>query len=46
MITLETKNCNMMLTEKQQKHQHYHLEKLKNINISQVTKYPLLMKDK
>ena len=27
MIRLEMKNCNMILTEKQQKYQHYHLEK-------------------
>ena len=46
MIRSETKNCNVMLTEKQQKYQHYHLEKLKNINILQVRKCPLLMKDK
>ena len=28
MIRLEMKNCNMILTEKQQKYQHYHLENL------------------
>ena len=32
----EMKNYNMILTEKQQKYQLYHLEKLKNINILQV----------
>ena len=32
------KNCNMILTEKQQKYQHYHLEKLINTNILQVKK--------
>ena len=39
MIKLEMENCNMILTEKQQKHHHYHLEKLinmKNVNILQV----------
>ena len=33
MINLEFKNCKMILTEKQQKYQHYHLEKLINMNI-------------
>ena len=33
MISLEMKNCNMILTQKQQKHWHYYLEKLININI-------------
>ena len=28
----DKKNCNKILTEKQQKYQHYHLEKLININ--------------
>ena len=28
MTRLEMKNCNMILTEKQQKYQHYHLEKI------------------
>ena len=45
MIILEMKNCNAILTEKQQKYQHYHLEKLININILQVKKYCLLIKD-
>ena len=36
MIRLEIKNCNMILKEKQQKYQHYHLEKLIDINILQV----------
>ena len=40
MIGLEMKNCNMILTEKQQKYQHYHLEKLINMNILQVKKLP------
>ena len=30
------KNCNTILTETQQKHQHYQLEKLINMNILQV----------
>ena len=38
--------CNLILTEKQQKYQLYHLEKLMNINILQVKKYCLLIKDK
>ena len=46
MIRLEMKNYNMTLTEKQQKHQLYHLEKLKTMNILQVKKYCLLIKDK
>ena len=33
MITLEMKNYNMTLTEKQQKYQLYHQEKLIHINI-------------
>ena len=33
MINLEFKNSNMILTEKQEKYHHYHLEKLININI-------------
>ena len=43
---LELKNCNVILTEKQQKYQHHHLEKLINMNILQVKKYCLLIKDK
>ena len=34
MIRLEIKNCNMILTEEQQKYQHYHLEKLINMNLT------------
>ena len=45
MIRLEMKNCNLILTEKQQKYQHYHLEKLISMNILQVKKYYLLMED-
>ena len=33
------------LIEKQQKYQHYHLEKLINMNILQVKKYNLLIKE-
>ena len=45
-IRLEMKNCNTILTEKQQKYQHYLLKKLINVNILQVKKYCLLIKDK
>ena len=38
MIRLDMKNNNMILTEKQQKYQHYHPEKLINMNILQVKK--------
>ena len=31
MIRLEIKNCNTILTKKQQEYQHYYLEKLKKI---------------
>ena len=31
MIKLETKNYNMILTEKQQKYKHYHMEKYEYI---------------
>ena len=33
------KNDNMILTEKQQKHQRYHPEKLMNANILRAKKY-------
>ena len=46
MIRLEMKNYNMILTEKQQTYQHYHLEKLINKNILPGKKYCLLSKDK
>ena len=45
MIRSEMKNCNMILTEKQQKNQHYHLEKLINMNILQVKKYYTWIKE-
>ena len=42
MIRFEMKNCNAVLTEKQQKHQHYHQVKLINTNILQMKKHYLL----
>ena len=39
MIILEIKSANKILTEKQQKYQHYHVEKLINMNILQAKKY-------
>ena len=45
MIRLEIKNYNMILTKKQQKHQHYHKVKLINMNILQVKKYYHLIKE-
>ena len=39
---LEMKKDNMILTEKQQKFQHYHLEKLINMNILHVKKITIL----
>ena len=45
MIRLEMKNWNIILIEKQQKYNHYHLEKLINMNILQVKKYWLLIKE-
>ena len=46
MIRLEMKNYNMILTEKQQKYQHYHQVKVIKVNILQVKKYGLLIKYK
>ena len=46
MIKLEMENYNTMLTEKLQKYQHYHLEKLINMNILQAKEYYLLIKVK
>ena len=43
---LEMKKHNITLTEKQQKFQQYHLEKLITMNILKVKKYCLLIKDK
>ena len=45
MIKLDMKNCNMILTEKQKKYQHNPLEKFINMNILQVKKYYLLIKE-
>ena len=44
MIRLEMKNYSMILTEKQQKYQHYHLENVINMNILQVKKYYFIIK--
>ena len=38
------RNLNMILTEKQQKYQHYDLEKLMNVNILQMKKHYHLIK--
>ena len=46
MIRLEMKSYIMILTEKQQKTQHYHQVKLIDINILQVKKHCFLIKDK
>ena len=46
MPRLEMKNYNMILTEKQQKYQHYHPEKLIIMNMLQVNKQCLLIKKK
>ena len=45
MIRLEMKNHNLILTERQKKYQHYHLEKLINMNILQMKKYYQLIKE-
>ena len=44
MIRLEVKNCNMILTKKLQKHQHYHQVKLINMNFLQAKKHYYLIK--
>ena len=46
MIKLEMKNCNIILTEKQQKLSALSSKKLINMNILQVKKYCLIIKDK
>ena len=43
---LKMKNFNMILIEKLQKYQPYHQAKLISMNISQVKKYYLLIKNK
>ena len=42
----DKKNYNMILTEKQQKYQDYHLENLIHMKILQVKKYYLMIKNK
>ena len=44
MIRLEMKSYNKILTEKQQKYQHYHQVKLINMNTLQMKKYYHLIK--
>ena len=46
MIELKIKNCNITLTEKQQKYQHYHEKKLTNKNILEMKNYSFLIYDK
>ena len=45
MIRLEEENCNMILTEKQQKYEYYYLKKFINMNILQEKKCYLLIKE-
>ena len=42
----DEKHCRMMLTEKQQKYQHYHQVRFVNMNILQVKKYNVSIKGK
>ena len=42
---IRDENCNMILTEKRQKYHLYHLENLINMNILQLKKYYLLIKE-
>ena len=44
MISLEMKNYNMILREKQQIYQHNHLKKFIKMNILQLKKYYFLVK--
>ena len=46
MIRLKMKNYHMILIEKLQKYQFYHQEKLTSMNMLQVKKYYLLIKNK
>ena len=46
MKRLQIENYNAILTEKQQKYQHYHQAVLKNLNILQLKKYYLLIRVK
>ena len=41
----EMKNYKIILTQKQQKYQHYHLKTLIDINILQVKKYYVLIRE-
>ena len=43
-MTIDDK-INVILTENQQKYQHYRLEKMINMNILQMKKYYLLIKE-
>ena len=45
-MTVDDKNYDTVLIKNQQKHQHYHLKKLINVNILQVQKYYLLIEVK
>ena len=45
MIRLEVKEFNRILTEKQQIYQHDHLKKLTNMDVLQVKKHYLLIKE-
>ena len=46
MIRLKIKNCNIIFTEKLQKHQHYHQAKLTNRNILHVKNdYPFIKEE-
>ena len=46
MVRIEIKSYNMILTEKQEKYQHYHQVKFIYMNILQVKKYYFLSKVK
>ena len=44
-MTIDDKIRDMILTKRQQKYQHYHLEKFINLNILHVKKYCLMIKE-
>ena len=44
-MTTDDENCITLLTEKHQKYQYYHLEKLINKKILKANKYYLLIKE-
>ena len=46
MIRLEIKISNMLLTENQEKYQHYRMEKYIDVNTLQAKKYCFLAKEK